>query len=686
MSPPPPRHDNGVAQASTSALPDGLAPQLAHYRQGMRRREVTDPTWSSEREVHDDDDDDEDHAGGSEVAQPPAAADDSPSASDDEQQPERSRSRSPSPVPQQAQEQPPAEQSGAPNFDPYHPADAPQPNQQENDNANLAICRICLEGPGDSADDGESLGRLLSPCKCKGTMKYVHATCLDRWRALSARSSSVVSCDQCGAPYRFRKSPFVGLATSPSLLFALSVFLFVALIWTTGAVASLVLSHFDTGLVDPATSAVIRSTQAGGAGPSGGAGGLLDWLDQMDPDDEVQTVDWEVDRDYGYSGLWFEPVAYVQLIRDAVRQFTSGEVASAVQGLVAHGGGLAGDGLASDDDDNDGSGSGSDDGRGAGAGEEHQSFWSALKWEWTYGKDGLWAGQHASSSADSAGAATASGKRDSVDPTLPCCDRDRAAAPMAAISGEGEPGAARSQGGPITATTSPVDSEEGKTTGATSGERQKTTSSSRAEQDKKRTAAAARSESRTKKKHKEKKRSSAGGGGGSKARSNPRASRRKQRRADEVVERGPGWIDRILLQFSLGFSLVGIVSFVNLLLGFTFLGPLNLNLGLGRTFARLTGGGRRGRRPTAAGGGGGEEGVNLASILVVLLVLIGIIRALLLVYKAVRSVARSMLSRLEEVVVDRYGEDEEVLQQAQDDEVHRQRQHRLAWLVARAGD
>lgn len=68
-----------------------------------------------------------------------------------------------------------------------------------NEASDQAVCRICLESASSGAA-GESLGRLLSPCKCKGTMKYVHASCLDTWRAASLRSSSAVACDQCGAP------------------------------------------------------------------------------------------------------------------------------------------------------------------------------------------------------------------------------------------------------------------------------------------------------------------------------------------------------------------------------------------------------------------------------------------------------------------------------------------------------
>jgi len=39
-------------------------------------------------------------------------------------------------------------------------------------------CKICLGGE----EEEDELGRLISPCKCKGTIKYVHLECLNRWR------------------------------------------------------------------------------------------------------------------------------------------------------------------------------------------------------------------------------------------------------------------------------------------------------------------------------------------------------------------------------------------------------------------------------------------------------------------------------------------------------------------------
>ena len=41
--------------------------------------------------------------------------------------------------------------------------------------SSVPLCRICL------SEDNESLNPLFSPCKCSGTMKYIHLDCLKEW-------------------------------------------------------------------------------------------------------------------------------------------------------------------------------------------------------------------------------------------------------------------------------------------------------------------------------------------------------------------------------------------------------------------------------------------------------------------------------------------------------------------------
>ena len=59
-------------------------------------------------------------------------------------------------------------------------------------------CRICYEG--------EKLNDILiSPCKCKGTSKYIHKSCLSKWRNLNIDGDAYKKCMECKQAYITRK-------------------------------------------------------------------------------------------------------------------------------------------------------------------------------------------------------------------------------------------------------------------------------------------------------------------------------------------------------------------------------------------------------------------------------------------------------------------------------------------------
>jgi hypothetical protein len=86
-------------------------------------------------------------------------------------------------------------------------------------------CRICLDTvlptfhppseniPGifQSAPsvtyESEDLGRLLRPCKCKGTAQYVHEKCLQEWRHADPGYAprNYFQCPTCGFRYRLQR-------------------------------------------------------------------------------------------------------------------------------------------------------------------------------------------------------------------------------------------------------------------------------------------------------------------------------------------------------------------------------------------------------------------------------------------------------------------------------------------------
>jgi hypothetical protein len=86
-------------------------------------------------------------------------------------------------------------------------------------------CRICLEvvhptnhPPPDNMSgilgsstphvtyESEDLGRLIRPCKCKGSSKWVHSGCLTQWRYADVSSKrNYWQCPTCGFKYRLER-------------------------------------------------------------------------------------------------------------------------------------------------------------------------------------------------------------------------------------------------------------------------------------------------------------------------------------------------------------------------------------------------------------------------------------------------------------------------------------------------
>ena len=55
-------------------------------------------------------------------------------------------------------------------------------------------CRLCLEGEED--------GPLVQPCACRGSAKFIHKHCLERWRRTGPKEDAAYRCGQCKDGYR----------------------------------------------------------------------------------------------------------------------------------------------------------------------------------------------------------------------------------------------------------------------------------------------------------------------------------------------------------------------------------------------------------------------------------------------------------------------------------------------------
>ena len=63
-------------------------------------------------------------------------------------------------------------------------------NNYEEENT-IKECRICFETYEDEID------KLFSPCRCNGTQKYIHESCLNRWRLENINNEKSKKCEIC---------------------------------------------------------------------------------------------------------------------------------------------------------------------------------------------------------------------------------------------------------------------------------------------------------------------------------------------------------------------------------------------------------------------------------------------------------------------------------------------------------
>ena len=66
--------------------------------------------------------------------------------------------------------------------------------QTEEVEAEEKACRLCW---GDEDD-----GSLVQPCACRGSGKWIHQACLERWRRTSPTEDAAYRCGQCMDQYR----------------------------------------------------------------------------------------------------------------------------------------------------------------------------------------------------------------------------------------------------------------------------------------------------------------------------------------------------------------------------------------------------------------------------------------------------------------------------------------------------
>lgn len=90
-------------------------------------------------------------------------------------------------------------------------------------------CRICYSSINPITKNKD----LISPCKCSGSVKYVHYSCLKLWRMRGKAFGDMNKCEQCHGTYNIpgERTVYSILISFSSLFFLASIFTFFSLIF-----------------------------------------------------------------------------------------------------------------------------------------------------------------------------------------------------------------------------------------------------------------------------------------------------------------------------------------------------------------------------------------------------------------------------------------------------------------------
>ncbi|RIA99398.1 hypothetical protein C1645_747237 [Glomus cerebriforme] len=120
-------------------------------------------------------------------------------------------------------------------------------------NQESKICKICHEPeefqpPQDeeaviSYSNSYDKGKLISPCKCKGSLQYVHIDCLNQWRHSNVREEASYRCEVCKYEYKFYRPRIAKIFSSGFTLHFLSLSLLFSIIYLVSYIVKLVYMH-----------------------------------------------------------------------------------------------------------------------------------------------------------------------------------------------------------------------------------------------------------------------------------------------------------------------------------------------------------------------------------------------------------------------------------------------------------
>lgn len=127
-------------------------------------------------------------------------------------------------------------------------------------------------------------GRLMRPCKCKGTQKYVHEGCLRAWRMSAGADRNLWKCPTCLYEYKLNRLSWGSWVSSTIVRAGLTLLVLILSVFLLGFIAEPILNFVDPGMFLASFDEFED---------------LEDWI----PDDQPDTWAWHFTRGFFALGI-----------------------------------------------------------------------------------------------------------------------------------------------------------------------------------------------------------------------------------------------------------------------------------------------------------------------------------------------------------------------------------------------
>eukprot|EP00466_Bigelowiella_natans_P020792 jgi/Bigna1/139683/aug1.51_g14391 len=119
-------------------------------------------------------------------------------------------------------------------------------DDEEEEEEEQPVCRICFGGSEE--------GRLISPCLCRGSIRFVHLECLHHWRHESSNAKAFYECGMCKYRYSFRRAIYAQILRSALVLHSMSLMILGILI----VLSALMLRTLDDNVFEGSLASALK--------------------------------------------------------------------------------------------------------------------------------------------------------------------------------------------------------------------------------------------------------------------------------------------------------------------------------------------------------------------------------------------------------------------------------------------